>query len=94
MSDLATSARVTTDPATPKAPRRRPGVGTLVRVATVVVVAILPLYADNALLQNGLFAMGAVVAAIGLTVLVGAAGELSLAHAFFPAAATPEVPAR
>lgn len=83
MSDLATSARVTTDPATPKAPRRRPGVGTLVRVALVVVVAILPLYAENALLQTGLFAMGAVVAAIGLTVLVGAAGELSLAHAFF-----------
>ena len=82
MSDLVTSAPVTTDPA-PRTTRRRPGVGTLVRVALVVVVAILPLYADNALLQNGLFAMGAVVAAIGLTVLVGVAGQLSLAHAFF-----------
>lgn len=83
MSDLATAAPAFRDSVTPTPRRRRLGVGTLVRVALVAVVAILPLYGANDLLQTGLFAMGAVVAAIGLTVLVGAAGQLSLAHAFF-----------
>jgi branched-chain amino acid transport system permease protein len=36
-------------------------------------------------LQTGLFAMAAVVGAIGLTLLVGVAGQLSLGHAFFVA---------
>jgi branched-chain amino acid transport system permease protein len=49
----------------------------------VVLLALLPLYLDPGYLQNGLFVMAAVVAAIGLTVLVGTAGQLSLAHAFF-----------
>src|SRR3954466_11424108 len=33
--------------------------------------------------QTGLFAMSAVVGAIGLTILTGTTGQLSLAHAFF-----------
>src|SRR3954465_10269224 len=33
--------------------------------------------------QTGLFAMAAVVGAIGLTILTGTTGQLSLAHAFF-----------
>lgn len=57
--------------------------GTLVRIALVLVLAVLPLYIDNSLLQTGLFSMTAVVGAIGLTILTGAAGQLSLAHAFF-----------
>jgi len=36
-------------------------------------------------LQTGLFAMAAVVGAIGLTLLVGVTGQLSLGHAFFVA---------
>ena len=36
-------------------------------------------------LQAGLFAMAAAVSAIGLTLLVGRAGQLSLGHAFFVA---------
>ncbi len=55
----------------------------ILRVALVVVLAVLPLYIDASLLTIGLFVMAAVVAAIGLTVLVGGAGQLSLAHAFF-----------
>jgi branched-chain amino acid transport system permease protein len=51
----------------------------------VVVLAALPLYLESFWLQTGLFAMGAVVAAIGLTLLVGVAGQLSLGHAFFVA---------
>ena len=60
---------------------RRPA--TLARLALVAVMLVLPLYIDAGLLQIGLFTMAAIVAAIGLTVLVGAAGQLSLAHAFF-----------
>lgn len=67
---------------------RRPQVSTFVKVALVVLVAILPLYLDASLLQAGLFAMAALVAAIGLTVLLGVAGQLSLAHAFFLAVGT------
>lgn len=54
--------------------------------AAVVVVALaLPLYLTNFWLQTGLFAMAAIVGAIGLTLLVGVAGQLSLGHAFFVA---------
>lgn len=63
--------------------RRGPTLGTLSKVALVVLLAVLPLYLDAGLLQIGLFTMAAIVAAIGLTILVGAAGQLSLAHAFF-----------
>src|SRR3954464_9761106 len=33
--------------------------------------------------QTGLFAMSAIIGAIGLTILTGTTGQLSLAHAFF-----------
>jgi branched-chain amino acid transport system permease protein len=62
---------------------RRVRPGTAIRVVLVLVVAVLPLYLDNSLLQTGLFSMAAVVGAIGLTILTGTAGQLSLAHAFF-----------
>ena len=52
---------------------------------TALVLAALPLYLESFWLQTGLFAMAAIVAAIGLTLLVGLAGQLSLAHAFFVA---------
>jgi branched-chain amino acid transport system permease protein len=50
-----------------------------------VVLAALPIYLESFWLQTGLFAMGAVIGAIGLTLLVGVAGQLSLGHAFFVA---------
>jgi branched-chain amino acid transport system permease protein len=53
--------------------------------AIVVVLAALPLYLESFWLQTGLFAMAAIIAAIGLTILVGIAGQLSLGHAFFVA---------
>ena len=54
--------------------------------ALVVVVALaLPLYLESFWLQTGLFAMAFVIGAIGLTLLVGIAGQLSLGHAFFVA---------
>jgi branched-chain amino acid transport system permease protein len=55
-------------------------------VALAVLVALgLPVVLDGFWLQTGLFAMAAVVGAIGLTLLVGTAGQLSLGHAFFAA---------
>jgi branched-chain amino acid transport system permease protein len=56
-----------------------------IAVGAVVVLAALPIYLESFWLQTALFAMGAIVAAIGLTLLVGIAGQLSLAHAFFVA---------
>ena len=48
------------------------------RRGVVVVLAALPIYLESFWLQTGLFAMAAIIAAIGLTILVGIAGQLSL----------------
>ena len=56
-----------------------------ITVAVVVVLAALPLYLESFWLQTALFAMAAMIAAIGLSLLVGIAGQLSLGHAFFVA---------
>jgi branched-chain amino acid transport system permease protein len=53
--------------------------------AVAVVLAALPIYLESFWLQTGLFAMASIIAAIGLTILVGIAGQLSLGHAFFVA---------
>jgi branched-chain amino acid transport system permease protein len=58
----------------------------IVRVLAVALVAVLlwiPLYFEAFWLQTGLFAMSAAIGAIGLQLLVGVTGQLSLAHAFF-----------
>jgi branched-chain amino acid transport system permease protein len=60
-------------------------VSRLLAAVSAVVLAALPLYLESFWLQTGLFAMAAIVAAIGLTLLVGIAGQLSLGHAFFVA---------
>jgi branched-chain amino acid transport system permease protein len=55
-------------------------------IAWIALVALLlwvPQYAEAFWLQTGLFAMSAAIAAIGLTLLVGITGQLSLASAFF-----------
>ncbi|HEV2778704.1 MAG TPA: branched-chain amino acid ABC transporter permease [Actinophytocola sp.] len=52
----------------------------------VVLLALAaPLELAGFWLQTGLFAMAAVIGAIGLTLLVGVTGQLSLGHAFFVA---------
>jgi branched-chain amino acid transport system permease protein len=51
--------------------------------ALVAFLLWLPQYASGFWLQTGLFAMAAAVGAIGLTLLVGVTGQLSLATAFF-----------
>jgi branched-chain amino acid transport system permease protein len=49
----------------------------------LVVLLALPLYIDEFWLRTGFAVFGAIVGAIGLNLLVGTTGQLSLAHAFF-----------
>ncbi|MEV4875299.1 branched-chain amino acid ABC transporter permease [Streptomyces cyaneofuscatus] len=53
-----------------------------VLIASVLLLA-LPFYLDRFWLQAGLFAMAAAIGAIGLNMLTGATGQLSMGHAFF-----------
>jgi branched-chain amino acid transport system permease protein len=74
------STSSTAGPAT--APRRsllRP----LLLVVALVVMLALPLYVEEFWLRTGFAVFGAIVGAIGLNLLVGTTGQLSLAHAFF-----------
>jgi branched-chain amino acid transport system permease protein len=58
----------------------------LLLVVPVLVLAVAaPLELTGFWLQVGLFAMASAIGAIGLTLLVGVAGQLSLGHAFFVA---------
>jgi branched-chain amino acid transport system permease protein len=55
-------------------------------LAVLLLVALaLPLVLENFWLQMGLFVMATAVGAVGLTLLVGVAGQLSLGHAAFAA---------
>ena len=54
--------------------------------AVLWILALLaPFFLEGFWLQTGLFSMAAIIGAIGLTVLTGTTGQLSLAHAFFVA---------
>ncbi|MEV6103984.1 branched-chain amino acid ABC transporter permease [Streptomyces sp. NPDC051940] len=64
--------------------RRIPGGSRLwLGAAAMLVLLALPFYLDRFWLQSGLFAMAAAIGAIGLNMLTGATGQLSLGHAFF-----------
>ncbi|WP_409060577.1 branched-chain amino acid ABC transporter permease [Streptomyces sp. SYP-A7185] len=52
-------------------------------IAGAVLLLALPFYLDRFWLQAGLFAMAAAIGAIGLNLLTGATGQLSMGHAFF-----------
>ncbi|MFD6069721.1 branched-chain amino acid ABC transporter permease [Amycolatopsis lurida] len=83
MSDTAVKA----PPAAPTAPPPKRDRGRLLKalawIALLVVLLAIPLYLDAAWLKAGQYMMIGGVGAIGLTMLVGQAGQLSLAHAFF-----------
>jgi branched-chain amino acid transport system permease protein len=59
--------------------------GRLIAAALWLVALLIPFYLESFWLQTGLFAMSAAIGAIGLTILTGTAGQLSLGHAFFVA---------
>jgi branched-chain amino acid transport system permease protein len=50
-----------------------------------IVLLTTPLWLDQFWEQAGLFAMASIIGAIGLTILTGTTGQLSLAHAFYVA---------
>ena len=83
MSETATSLGAVTADATafPSAVARR---YRLVAWAVLVLVLVaIPFYVDEFWLRTGFAVFGAVIGAIGLNLLVGTSGQLSLAHAFF-----------
>src|SRR4051812_20654374 len=64
------------------APRRSP-VRIIVMAVILVLALIAPLYVEEFWLRTGFAVFGAIVGAIGLNLLVGTSGQLSLARAFF-----------
>lgn len=74
MSELGVAARPST--------RRRTAIA-VVLFAAAVLLLIAPLYLDAFTLRLGFAICGAAIGSIGLNILTGAAGQLSLAHAFF-----------
>jgi branched-chain amino acid transport system permease protein len=60
-----------------------PGLRRVLRLAVLAAILTPPLLLDGAWLRVGAYAMIGAVGAIGLTLLIGQAGQLSLAHAFF-----------
>ena len=63
---------------------RKP-VRVLAACAGILALLAAPLSLTSFWLQTGMFAMAAVIGAVGLTLLVGVTGQLSLGHAFFVA---------
>jgi branched-chain amino acid transport system permease protein len=76
------ATRTTAPPPAATAPRRSLLRPLLFLIALVVLLA-LPLYVEEFWLRTGFAVFGALVGAIGLNLLVGTTGQLSLAHAFF-----------
>ncbi|WP_410664766.1 branched-chain amino acid ABC transporter permease [Amycolatopsis sp. lyj-84] len=83
MSDTAVKSPAPAPPAPPAKRDRTRLIKALLWIALLVVLLAIPLYLDAAWLKAGQYMMIGGVGAIGLTLLVGQAGQLSLAHAFF-----------
>lgn len=85
--DIPTQIHIQTEaPSAPARTRRRPRLlrlRYLVIVVATVLLLIAPLYVEVFWLKAGFAVCGAVIGAIGLNLLVGTSGQLSLAHAFF-----------
>ncbi|MCW2613548.1 MAG: braE [Frankiales bacterium] len=88
MSDTATASTLGDQVAAPAAGSRRNGRGLLtVRNGLLLVglalMLLAPVFVEEFWLRTGFAAFGAIIGAIGLNLLVGTTGQLSLAHAFF-----------
>ncbi|MEU8952717.1 branched-chain amino acid ABC transporter permease [Streptomyces sp. NPDC048518] len=82
MSD--TSSRTTRTHTGTRTRTKRPrGPRPYLWAAGAVLLLALPFYLDRFWLQAGLFAMAAAIGAIGINLLTGATGQLSMGHAFF-----------
>jgi len=65
--------------------RRRSRARSTVTLAALIVALAVPLYVDSFWLRLAMFAFASAVAALGLGLLLGQAGQLSLGHSFFVA---------
>ncbi len=74
--------------APPDPQRRARRLQWILAAVVIVLLALFPIYQGGSLLYTGLTCMAAAVGAIGLTLLTGVTGQLSLAHAFFLAVGT------
>ena len=83
MSDVLTRPRTGAAPAAPVPPRRRRWVLPLLLAVGLALMLIAPVYVSAGYLKAGEYVMIGAVGAIGLTLLIGQAGQLSLAHGFF-----------
>lgn len=83
MSD--STAGPTADARPPAVPRTWTPSGRSFRIGLVALLVVLPFIANVALLQTGTFVFASVIAVLGLNLLSGNAGQLSLGHAVFVA---------
>ncbi|MGA8847863.1 MAG: branched-chain amino acid ABC transporter permease [Nocardioides sp.] len=84
MSETATAHRAA--PAASRQPSSWPAsriIKLVAILAAVVVLLVLPLYVEEFWLRTGFAVFAAIIGALGLNLLVGTTGQLSLAHAFF-----------
>jgi branched-chain amino acid transport system permease protein len=81
VSDVLTEQRTQAPPAPARARRKllKPALWAVV----LVLALIAPIYVEEFWLRTGFAVFGGIVGAIGLNLLVGTTGQLSLAHAFF-----------
>ena len=80
MSEIATVARRRARTVSQVGRRAR-----IVPLVLAIALLVAPFYVDAFWLQIGLFGLAAAVAALGLGLLLGQAGQLSLGHSFFVA---------
>ena len=85
MSDTATLSGQTAVDEKPSAARRSRlfSLNTLLLVVALLLLLVAPVYVEEFWLRTGFAVFGAAIGAIGLNLLVGTTGQLSLAHAFF-----------
>jgi len=85
VSETTTLAPVRSPRATSGVPERTADrrVTRVALLAGLAVLLVLPLYVDEFWLRTGFAVFAAVIGAVGLNLLVGTTGQLSLAHAFF-----------
>lgn len=86
-SELDNRARAVSE-APPDPQRRSRRLQWILAGVAILLLAIFPIYQGGSLLYIGLTCMAAAVGAVGLNLLTGVTGQLSLAHAFFLAIGT------
>ncbi len=83
MSEAATLGDQLAAPVAPAGPSGGFTLRRLLLAVALVLMLVAPIYVEEFWLRTGFAVFGAIIGAIGLNLLVGTTGQLSLAHAFF-----------